>query len=309
MALSQPSRNGQRVLLASLLALVAATGWSIAIFAQNATADAQAAQQLAARESENARSPTLPTEHAAAAAGHAAPTEVGPERDRGWHAFWRQSGGVARGTLLLLGLLLGSGAYVVLRRVGEQEHVLRGANTLEHSFWTAPNMYEAVRMLEPQSTFRALAEEALEAASHRESRLTDGIERNEWIAMSVQRSAAAIDAKLQRGIVFVDAVGATAPFIGLFGTVWGIYHVLTMKDVALTAPIGAALITTAAGLAVTVLAIAATSWLRKRNDQARAVVRDFANDVQAVLRCADAAIESERAGGARSKAFAARKRR
>lgn len=306
-AFSQRSRNGQRWLLASLLVLVAATACSIATLAQNATADAEAAPQLAATESENARAPTLPSDRAGAAAEHAGVKPDGTSR--GWRTFWRQSGGVARGTLLLLGLLFGSGAYIVLRRFDEQQLVLRGAKMLEHSFWTAPNMYEAVRTLDPQSTFRALAEGALEAARHREGRLTDGIERNDWIAMSAQRSAAAIDAQLQRGIVYLDAIGATAPFIGLFGTVWGIHRVLTEKDAGLSAPIGAALITTAAGLAVTVLAIVATSWLRKRNDRASAAVHDFANDVQAVLRCADAAIESEQVGGMRSGAFAARERR
>ena len=308
-ALAQPSRNAQHLLLALLLA-VAASGWSIAVVAQNATTEAEAAQ-LAATAAENDRSPTPPTQRGAAAAERPAPPQAGAKRSPGWRAFWQQSGSIARGTLLLLGLLFASGAYVALRRISEQHAVLRSAKFVERSFWTAPNMYEAVRRLEPQSTFRALAEDALEAATHREGRLTDGIERTEWIAMSVQRSAATVDAKLQRGVAFLDAVGATAPLIGLFGTVWGIHDALTRHDTALSGPIGAALITTAAGLAVTVLAIIATGWLRKRNDRASAAVHDFANDVQAVLRSADAAIESEQTRSARAScgAFAARERR
>lgn len=210
-------------------------------------------------------------------------------------AYWLSADAFARGTMLCLAAMLAGSGYVSLRRFWDQHLLLRSIRTVRVSFWTAPNLYEAVRNLEADSPFRAIAEDGLEAATHREGRLTDSIAPNEWIVLSLQRSVGAIQARLQQGIAFVSAVGSTAPLVGLLGTVWGAHRALVETAADRAAPIGTALVATAAGLSVAVLATFAARWLARRNEVACAAVRDFANDVQALLLSADALIEPPRA--------------
>ncbi|HLF09955.1 MAG TPA: MotA/TolQ/ExbB proton channel family protein [Gammaproteobacteria bacterium] len=218
-------------------------------------------------------------------------TEAGPY---GLSAFWTHSDLVARSTLLCLAIMLIGSAYVLLRRLWDQQIVLRNAQTVNSRFWTAPNLYEAVRSLESQSAFRAIAEDGLEAATHREGRLTDRIGADEWIAMSLQRSVAAVNDKLQQGLKLLETVGSAAPFVGLFGTVWGIHRALTdaAAEVSVAVAVGAALVMTVVGLAVAVLAMLGVSWLSGRNETAIAAVNEFADHVQAVLLSADVSLDT-----------------
>lgn len=208
--------------------------------------------------------------------------------------FWAHTDLVARSTLLCLAFMFVGGAYVLLRRSWDQQLVLRTARTVSHGFWTAPNLYEAVRGLESHSAFRAIAEEGLEAANHKEGRLTDRIGASDWIAMSLQRSVRGVHDKLQHGLTFLETVGSTAPFIGAFGTVWGIHRALTASNSAgeLAIPVGAALGITAIGLAVAVLARLGYRWLSGRNKTAIDAIRAFAEGIQALLLSADAAADA-----------------
>jgi biopolymer transport protein ExbB len=291
-ALTPRNQTRAQVVVAVLVGLLASGEWPARVAAQDAAADGDTPSlQIAA---------TQPQDEAAAAAraeaaGRAGGAAAEPGTAARLRSVWDGSDLVARGSLICLVVMLVGGAYVLLRRGWDQHLVLRSAKTVRASFWTAPNLYEAVRNLEPDSPFRAIAEDGLEAATHRENRLTDRIDANEWIVLSLQRSVAAIAARLQQGIVFLAAVRATAPFVGLFGTVWGVHRALTDGGAGLAVePIGAALLMTAAGLAVAALAAFAIAMLAARNATASAAVRDFAADVQALLLSADSLVDPAR---------------
>jgi biopolymer transport protein ExbB len=108
--------------------------------------------------------------------------------------------------------------------------------------------------------------------------------------MSVQRAVDTVQSRQQDGLAFLATVGSTAPFVGLFGTVWGIYHALTAIGIAgqasidkVAGPVGEALIMTAIGLAVAVPAVMGYNWLVRRNKTAMETVRAFGSDLHAVL--------------------------
>ena len=118
----------------------------------------------------------------------------------------------------------------------------------------------------------------------------ENIDLNTWVTMSVQRSVDNVNNRLQDGLAFLATVGSTAPFVGLFGTVWGIYHALTAIGIAgqasidkVAGPVGEALIMTAIGLAVAVPAVMGYNWLVRRNKVLMETVRSFGADVHAVL--------------------------
>jgi biopolymer transport protein ExbB len=108
--------------------------------------------------------------------------------------------------------------------------------------------------------------------------------------MSIQRAVDNVQSSMQDGLAFLATVGSTAPFVGLFGTVWGIYHALTAIGIAgqasidkVAGPVGSALIMTAFGLAVAVPAVLGYNWLVRRNKSAMDTVRAFGADLHAVL--------------------------
>ena len=136
----------------------------------------------------------------------------------------------------------------------------------------------------------------MNAQEHHEGTLTEHIDRNTWVTMSVDRAVGEVQSRLQDGLAFLATVGSTSPFVGLFGTVWGIYNALTAIGVAgqasidkVAGPVGEALIMTAIGLAVAVPAVLGYNWLVRRNKVALDGVRGFAADLHGVLMGAKAA--------------------
>ncbi len=135
-----------------------------------------------------------------------------------------------------------------------------------------------------------MAEDGVRAASHHDGRLTDRIDLHEWITLSLQRSVDVVNGKLSTGMAFLATVGSTAPFVGLFGTVWGIYHALIAIGLAgqasidkVAGPVGEALIMTAFGLFVAVPAVLGYNWLIRRNKSVQDYLRNFAADLHAYL--------------------------
>ena len=156
-------------------------------------------------------------------------------------------------------------------------------------------------MLKKGSAFRYIAESGIDASEHHEGTLTENIDHSTWVAMSVQRSVETVQSRLQDGLAFLATVGSTAPFIGLFGTVWGIYHALTAIGIAgqasidkVAGPVGEALIMTAFGLAVAVPAVLGYNWLVRRNKVAMESVRGFGSDLHGILMGSRAAPQSTR---------------
>ncbi len=212
------------------------------------------------------------------------------ENPYGLGAILRQGDWVALGTLAILGIMSMGSWYILIVKLWEQYKLMREGRAVRNAFWKAPSLREGATRLDKRSAYRYIAETGLEANEHHEGALTENIDLNTWVTMSVQRSVDAVQARTQDGLAFLATVGSTAPFVGLFGTVWGIYHALTAIGIAgqasidkVAGPVGEALIMTAIGLAVAVPAVMGYNWLIRRNKVAMDAVRTFGADLHAVL--------------------------
>jgi biopolymer transport protein ExbB len=220
----------------------------------------------------------------------AAPVAAQPiDNPYGLDALWQGGDFVAKGTLgILLVMSIGSW-YIIFTKLYEQFKLERQARAANKTFWSAGGVRQAIETLEENSPFHFIAKSAEEAiANHRG--LLAHIDFNTWITQSIQRSIENIQSRLQDGLAFLATAGSTAPFVGLFGTVWGIYHALTAIGIAgqasidkVAGPVGEALIMTAIGLAVAVPAVLGYNWLVRRNKAALETVRAFGVDLHGVI--------------------------
>src|SRR5919112_4918389 len=161
--------------------------------------------------------------------------------------------------------------YILFTKLMQQQKIISQGRKVRASFWNAPNLRDAATKLETKSAYRAIVDDAL-LAQEQHGKLTDPIDQHDWMANSLARSQGAISARLGEGLAFLATVGSTAPFIGLFGTVVGIYRALIKIGAAgqasidaVAGPVGEALIMTALGLVVAVPAVLAYNWLQRRN--------------------------------------------
>ncbi|MFO1340992.1 MAG: MotA/TolQ/ExbB proton channel family protein [Burkholderiaceae bacterium] len=208
----------------------------------------------------------------------------------GLEAMWREGDFVTKSTAIILIIMSMGSWYIIFTKVWEQSKLMRSAKAATETFWTAGSVKKGAETLEEASAFRYMAEQGLKAADHHEGSLVEQIDRHTWIGMSVQRSVDNINSRLQDGLAFLATVGSTSPFVGLFGTVWGIYHALTQIGISgqasidkVAGPVGEALIMTAFGLAVAVPAVMGYNWLIRRNKGAMERVRAFSGDLHNVL--------------------------
>jgi biopolymer transport protein ExbB len=212
----------------------------------------------------------------------------------GLDALWKGGDFVARGTLLILVAMSAGSWYVIVTKLFEQYKLGRHAREANATFWNAGGLQQAVDGLNPESAYHYLAKSGVEATAHHNG-LLGQIDFNTWVSQSIQRAIDNIQSRLQDGLAFLGTVGSTAPFVGLFGTVWGIYHALTAIGIAgqasidkVAGPVGEALIMTAIGLAVAVPAVLGYNWLVRRNKASLDTVRAFGADLHAVLLSAGA---------------------
>lgn len=212
------------------------------------------------------------------------------ENPYGLGALWAQGDFVAKGTLIILVIMSLYSWYIILMKAWDQRKLAQSAKLAEQKFWTAGSIKEAVERLPKGDTFRLIAEDGMRAASHHEGRLTDRIDLHEWVTMSLQRSLDQVNTVLTSGLGVLATVGSTAPFVGLFGTVWGIYHALVAIGVSgqasidrVAGPVGEALIMTAIGLAVAVPAVMGYNWHLRRNKAVQESLRNFTGDLHALL--------------------------
>jgi biopolymer transport protein ExbB len=208
----------------------------------------------------------------------------------GLDALWSQGDFVARGTLIIMIIMSMGSWYIMFTKLYEQRKLFKASDAATDGFWKAGSIAKGAAALEEGSAFRFIAESGVKADEHHEGTLTEQIDRHTWIGMSVQRATDNINSRLQDGLAFLATVGSTAPFVGLFGTVWGIYHALTAIGIAgqasidkVAGPVGEALIMTAFGLAVAVPAVMGYNWLIRRNKSVMERVRAFSADVHNVL--------------------------
>ena len=208
----------------------------------------------------------------------------------GLSALWAQGDFVARGTLIIMVIMSVGSWYIIFTKLFEQRKLMKSAQAAAQNFWNAGSVKAGIGSLDEGSAFRYVAESGVKASEHHEGTLVEQIDKHTWISMSVQRAIDNINSRLQDGLAFLATVGSTAPFVGLFGTVWGIYHALTAIGISgqasidkVAGPVGEALIMTAFGLAVAVPAVMGYNWLIRRNKMAMERVRAFGSDVHNVL--------------------------
>jgi biopolymer transport protein ExbB len=218
-----------------------------------------------------------------------APDMADTDNPYGLGSLWRQGDFVAKTTLSILAVMSFGSWYILATKLLEQRAFLGAARAARRDLAKAANLGAAAGAL-PKGPFRAAAEAALAAADQHAKGLRAEVTFVDWTGNALSRAVDDMQARLQGGLAFLATVGSTAPFVGLFGTVWGIYHALIAIGMAgqasidkVAGPVGEALIMTAIGLAVAVPAVLGYNWLVRRNKAAVAEARRFAADVQTLL--------------------------
>ena len=205
-------------------------------------------------------------------------------------ALWQGGDIVARSVLVLLAIMSLASWYVMLTKLWDQRKLKQSARVVEKQFWTAPSVKDGVERLKKGDAFRGIAEDGLRAASHHDGRLTDRIDLNEWITMSLQRATDQVQSDLNQGLGLLATVGSTAPFVGLFGTVWGIMNsfqsIAAAKNtsLAVVAPgIAESLFATALGLVAAIPAVVAYNKFATDFGRYAGRLDAFATEFSAIL--------------------------
>ena len=205
---------------------------------------------------------------------------------------WAQGDWVTRSVFAALLLMsLASWIVILMKALGVVQAKRQAARV--ESFWHSADMAEGLAKLgdDDANPFRQLAVEGREAAAHHRAtraQLHDSLDASDWISRALRNSIDSTTGKLQAGLAILASVGSTAPFVGLFGTVWGIYHALMKIGAAgqasidqVAGPIGEALIMTALGLAVAIPAVLGYNALVRGNKHILAKLGRFAHDLHA----------------------------
>jgi len=207
----------------------------------------------------------------------------------GLFALWAGSDAVAKVTLLILALMSLGSWYVIIAKLAEQSRIKRHARQSSNLWIDGTIHSQRISDLKISSPFRYIAEAGFGAVS-KHSAVERHISFNDWMAISIQQPIEVVQNRLQGGLSLLATVGSTAPFVGLFGTVWGIYHALTAIGVAgqasiekVAGPVGESLIMTAIGLGVAVPAVLGYNWILRRNKVALDDVRGFASTLHTSL--------------------------
>ncbi len=208
-----------------------------------------------------------------------------PKNAFGFMEALEQGGIIAYATVGILGIMSFGSFFILFTKLFEQQKVLSQGAKVRDTFWRAGSMKEGAAKLDKNTAYRQIVDDGIKAQEEH-AKLTDPVEAHDWLHGSLNRSEAAINAKLAGGLPFLATVGATSPFIGLFGTVIGIYRALIKIGISGSAsidqvagPVGEALIMTALGLGVAVPAVLAYNWLQARNKQIAAQLSAFSTDV------------------------------
>ncbi|OQS32329.1 biopolymer transporter [Chromobacterium haemolyticum] len=206
----------------------------------------------------------------------------------GIDALWAQGDIVARGTLIILLIMSAATWYVGIVKLLEQRRLLKQGRELLASH--GAELQKRASELADEGMFSAVAAAGIEAAAEHKGELAGRVDLNTWVSMAISDAVDSASHHMQNGLSVVATVGSTAPFVGLFGTVWGIYHALTAIGMSgqasidkVAGPVGEALIMTAIGLGVAVPAVLGYNWLVRRNKLVLDMVRVVAGRLHASL--------------------------
>lgn len=205
---------------------------------------------------------------------------------------WSQGDIVTKSVaLLLLVMSLASWLVIVIKALDLIKY--KAFAKRAEGFWQSADLQEGLAKLgsEPDNPFRQLALAGRESTLHHrntKAQLHDALNMSDWVTRSLRNAIDDFTGRLQSGLAILASVGSTAPFVGLFGTVWGIYHALLAIGAAgqatidkVAGPIGEALIMTALGLAVAIPAVLGYNALVRGNKGVLQKLSRFAHDLHA----------------------------
>jgi biopolymer transport protein ExbB len=237
---------------------------------------------------------------AAAAAPAAAPTAASNAEslqqmgfNHMMHGFISDPNYVGLGVFAVLMIMsIGAWWYTIVNLI-KNVVISSRADRVIRTFWETPNAQDAIRFMEeqkPNEPFSKIALDCAQAAAHHQrhegSRLVEALNRSEFIDRALRQAVTRESANLENGLTWLATVGATAPFVGLLGTVWGIYHALlnigesgSSSIDAVAGPVGEALIMTAIGLGVAIPAVLAYNYFVRVNRGTYAKFDTFAHDL------------------------------
>ncbi|MBN8500792.1 MAG: MotA/TolQ/ExbB proton channel family protein [Sphingomonadales bacterium] len=210
-----------------------------------------------------------------------------PQNKFGFAEALEQGGFIAYATVIILGIMSFGSFFILITKWIEQNKIMRQYKDMRSSFWRAPSLKEGAAKLEKNSAWRQVVDDGL-AAEDQHGKMVNETDAHDWLHGSLASSVNSINSRLASGLPFLATVGATSPFIGLFGTVVGIYRALIAIGIAGSAsidkvagPVGEALIMTALGLLVAVPAVLAYNYLQARNKRIGELLNGFSTDVLA----------------------------
>ena len=219
----------------------------------------------------------------------AAAEDAGPQTEFSFMHAMNQGGVIAWSIFTILAIMSVGSFYILITKYLEQAKILGQWKGIRSNFWRAPSLSEGAAKLDRNSAWRQLVDDSLEAERNID-KMHDNLEAHDWLHGSLARSEASINSKLAGGLPFLATVGATSPFVGLLGTVIGIYRALISIGMAGSAsidkvagPVGEALIMTAIGLLVAVPAVLAYNWLQARNKKIAELLSGFSTDILAYI--------------------------
>ena len=295
----------------SVTALVALAPVTVAAQdSASASAAAPAASAPAAAPSAEASAPAAaPAAEATSAPAPAKPVVAKEEVENkfGIKKMLEEGGFVTIATFTILALMSIGSWYIIVTKLIDQTKINGQTKETRANFWKAPSIAAGTATLTEGSPYRFIAESGTKATEHHDGALLEQIDLSTWVTMSIQRAVDKVQSRLQDGLSFLATTGSTAPFVGLFGTVWGIYGALIQISLSgqasidkVAGPVGESLIMTAFGLFVAVPAVLGYNWLVRRNKSVMEEVRSFSADVHSVLISgAMSSSEAGRAAGAK----------
>lgn len=221
--------------------------------------------------------------------------------------FWSQGDSISNTVaLILIVMSVFTWTIILLKAIGHAKQ--KSFSKRVEQFWHSSTINEGLNALgrRPDNVFLTLAQDGIEAVQHlerpcstqdssqrphaSEKQLHDQLDLSDWVTRALRNSAQGSLAELQSGLTLLASIGSTAPFIGLFGTVWGIYHALARISASgqtsldqVAGPIGEALVMTALGLAVATPAVLAYNALVRTNKNIAGALNRFGYDLHTYL--------------------------
>jgi biopolymer transport protein ExbB len=211
----------------------------------------------------------------------------------GLENLWTQGDFVTKGVAFLLVAMSIASWYVIVTKALQLWRYGRAGKAAGHGFWDTTSVDEGLAALGTDNPFADIAQAGVGAMRHHtahKGHLHDQLSVSDWVTLSLRQAIDEASGKLQTGMAVLASVGSSAPFVGLFGTVWGIYHALVAVSTAGTVqidkvagPVGEALIMTALGLVVAIPAVLAYNAFTRVNRVTLAELDAFAHDLHAFL--------------------------